>query len=50
VVPVCQEGLEFNDDSGFCVPTDCPEGQEPNEETGICVLEEQPAAADEPEQ
>jgi hypothetical protein len=38
--PVCQEGLEFNEDLGFCVPTECPEGQELNEETGICVLEE----------
>ena len=42
-VPVCQEGLEFNEDLGFCVPTECPEGQELNEETGICVLEEQSA-------
>jgi hypothetical protein len=41
-VPVCQEGLEFNEDLGFCVPTECPEGQELNEETGICVPEEQP--------
>jgi len=50
-VPVCQEGLEFNEDLGFCVPTDCTEGQELNEETGICVLEEeQPAAAEEPEE
>jgi hypothetical protein len=50
-VPVCQEGLEFNDDLGFCVPTECPEGQELNEETGICVLEEeQPAAAEQPEE
>ena len=44
-IPVCQEGLEFNEDLGFCVPTECPEGQELNEQTGICVLEEQPAAA-----
>jgi hypothetical protein len=43
-VPVCQEGLEFNEDLGFCVPENCPEGQELNEDTGICVLEEQPAA------
>lgn len=42
ILPVCQEGLEFNEDLGFCVPTECPEGQELNEETGICVLEEQP--------
>jgi hypothetical protein len=49
-VPVCQEGLEFNEDLGFCVPTECPEGQELNEESGICVLEEQPAAAEEPEE
>lgn len=54
-VPVCEEGLEFNDDLGFCVPTECPEGQELNEETGICVLEEQPAeqqeqTAEEPEE
>jgi hypothetical protein len=49
-VPVCQEGLEFNEDLGFCVPTECPEGQELNEVTGICVLEEQPAAAEEPEE
>jgi hypothetical protein len=49
-VPVCQEGLEFNEDLGFCVPTECPEGQELNEETGICVLDEQPAAAEEPEE
>ncbi|MGI0043494.1 MAG: hypothetical protein ACRD47_07265 [Nitrososphaeraceae archaeon] len=50
-VPVCQEGQEFNEDLGFCVPTECPEGQELNEETGICVLEEQPAAAaEEPEE
>ena len=48
-VSVCQEGLEFNKDLGFCIPTECPEGQELNEETGICVLEEQPAAADQPE-
>jgi hypothetical protein len=55
-VPVCQEGLEFNEDLGFCVPTECPEGQELNEDTGICVLEEQPVeqqqeqAAEEPEE
>jgi hypothetical protein len=39
-VPVCQEGLEFNENLGFCVPTDCPVGQELNEESGICVLKE----------
>ena len=55
VVPACQEGLEFNEDLSFCVPTDCPEGQELNEETGICVLEEQSVeqqeqAAEEPEE
>ena len=49
-VPVCQEGLEFNEDLGFCIPTDCPEGQELNEDTGICVLEEQPAADEEQEE
>jgi hypothetical protein len=48
-VPVCQEGLEFNEDLGFCVPTECPEGQELNEQAGICVLEE-PEVADVPEQ
>ena len=47
--PVCQEGLEFNQDLGFCVPTECPEGQELNEETGICVLEEQPSEDQESE-
>ena len=41
-VPVCQEGLEFNEDLGFCVPENCPEGQVLDEEAGICVLEEQP--------
>jgi hypothetical protein len=39
-VPVCQEGLEFNEDLGFCVPEDCPEGQVFDEESSICVLEE----------
>jgi hypothetical protein len=48
-VPVCQEGLEFNEDLGFCVPEDCPEGQVLDEESGICVLEE-PEAVDEPAQ
>lgn len=48
-VPVCQEGLEFNENLGFCVPTECPDGQELNEETGICVLEEQPVEQQEPE-
>ena len=48
-VPICQEGLEFNEDLGFCVPTECPEGQELNEQAGICVLEE-PEVADVPEQ
>jgi hypothetical protein len=49
-VPVCQEGLEFNENLGLCVPTECPEGQELNEQTGLCVLEEQPAADQEPEE
>jgi hypothetical protein len=48
-VPICQEGLEFNEDLGFCVPTECPEGQELDEQAGICVLEE-PEVADVPEQ
>jgi hypothetical protein len=48
-VPVCQEGLEFNEDLGFCVPEDCPEGQVLDEESGICVLEE-PEAAEDPAQ
>jgi hypothetical protein len=48
-VPVCQEGLEFNEDLGFCVPENCPEGQILDEETGLCVLEEQ-EAVEEPEQ
>jgi hypothetical protein len=39
-MPVCQEGLEFDEDLGFCVPTECPEGQVLDEETGLCVLEE----------
>jgi hypothetical protein len=39
-VPVCQEGLEFNENLGFCVPTECPEGQVLDEEAGVCVLEE----------
>jgi hypothetical protein len=38
--PACQEGLEFNEDLGFCVLEDCPEGQVLNEESGICELEE----------
>ncbi|MGC1134104.1 MAG: hypothetical protein WA941_14865 [Nitrososphaeraceae archaeon] len=46
-VPVCQEGLEFNEDLGFCVPEDCPEGQVLDEESGVCVLEE-PEVAEEP--
>jgi hypothetical protein len=49
-VPVCQEGLEFNEDLGFCVPEDCPEGQVLDEESGICVLEEPEAAEEEPAQ
>ena len=48
-VPVCQEGLEFNENLGFCVPEDCPEGQVLDEESGICVLEE-PEAAEDPAQ
>jgi hypothetical protein len=48
-VPVCQERLEFNEDLGFCVPTECPEGQLLDDETGICVLEE-PETAEEPEE
>jgi hypothetical protein len=47
--PVCQEGLEFNEDLGFCVPEDCPEGQVLDEESGICVLEE-PETAEGPEE
>jgi hypothetical protein len=47
-VPVCQEGLEFNEDLGFCVPTECPEGQVLDEQAGVCVLEE-PEVAEEPE-
>ena len=39
-VPVCQEGLEFNEDLGFCVPTECPEGQVLDDDSGLCVLEE----------
>jgi hypothetical protein len=49
-VPVCQEGLEFNEDLGFCVPTECPEGQVLDEEAGLCVLEEPEVAQEEPEQ
>jgi hypothetical protein len=51
-VPVCQEGLEFNENLGFCVPTECPEGQVLDEETGVCVLEEPEATEgeEEPEQ
>jgi hypothetical protein len=48
--PVCPEGLEFNEDLGFCVPEDCPEGQVLDEESGICVLEQPEAAEEEPEQ
>jgi hypothetical protein len=48
-VPVCQEGLEFNENLGFCVPEDCPESQVLDEESGICVLEE-PEAAEDPAQ
>jgi hypothetical protein len=48
-VPVCQEGLEFNENLGFCVPSNCPEGQELDEETGLCVLEEQEEIAEEEE-
>jgi hypothetical protein len=49
-VPVCQEGLEFNEDLGFCVPTDCPEGQVLDEEAGVCVLEESEVEEEQPEQ
>ena len=52
-VPVCQDGLELNEDLGFCVPTECPEGQELDEETGLCVLEEpeqQEQVEEEPEE
>jgi hypothetical protein len=49
-VPVCQEGLEFNENLGFCVSEDCPEGQVLDEESGICVLEEPEAAEEQPEQ
>jgi hypothetical protein len=49
--PVCQEGLEFNEDLGFCVPTECPEGQVLDEEAGVCVLEEpEVVEQEEPEQ
>jgi hypothetical protein len=48
-IPVCQEGLEFNENLGFCVPEDCPEGQVLDEESGICVLEE-PEVAEDPAQ
>lgn len=48
-VPVCQEGLEFNEDLGFCVPTECPEEQILNDETGLCVLDKQ-EAVEEPEE
>ncbi|MPZ07270.1 MAG: hypothetical protein GEU26_12790 [Nitrososphaeraceae archaeon] len=48
--PVCQGGLEFNEDLGFCVPEDCPEGQVLDEESGICVLEEPETAEEEPAQ
>jgi hypothetical protein len=49
-MPVCQEGLEFNEDLGFCVPEDCPEGLVLDEESGICVLEEPETAEEEPAQ
>jgi hypothetical protein len=49
-VPVCQDGLEFNDDLGFCVPEDCPEGQVLDEETGLCVLKEPEAPQEELEE
>jgi hypothetical protein len=50
-VPVCQESLEFDEDLGFCVPTDCPEGQILDEEADVCVLEEpEVAEQEEPEQ
>ena len=49
-VPVCQEDLEFNEDLGFCAPTECPERQILNEETGHCVLEEQEAVVEPEEQ
>jgi hypothetical protein len=45
--PVCQGGLEFNEDLGFCVPEDCPKGQVLDEESGICVLEEPETAEEE---
>jgi hypothetical protein len=49
--PVCQEGLEFNEDLGYCVPTECPEGQVLDEEAGICVPEEpEVVEQEEPEQ
>jgi hypothetical protein len=48
-VPVCQEGLEFNEDLGFCVPTECPEGQELDKGSGLCVLEQPEVAEEEPE-
>ena len=48
-VPVCQEGLEFDEDLGFCIPTECPEGQVLDEESGVCVLEE-PQVAEEEQQ
>jgi hypothetical protein len=48
--PVCQGGLEFNEDLGFCVPEDCPEGQVLDEDSGICVLEEPETAEEEPAQ
>jgi hypothetical protein len=48
-VPVCQEGLEFNEDLGFCVPENCPEGQVLDEGSGICVLEQPEVAQEQPE-
>jgi hypothetical protein len=50
VAPVCQEGLEFDEGLGFCVPTDCPESQVLDEEVGICVLEGPEVTEEEPEQ
>jgi hypothetical protein len=48
-LPVCQEGLEFSEGLGFCVPTNCPEGQVLDEETGVCVPEE-PEQQSQPEE
>ena len=49
-MPVCQEGLEFNEDLGFCVPTECPESQVLDEASGLCVLEEPQVAEEEQQQ